>query len=138
MVNEELLLECCKKKVTELNKRIVDLECINYAWKKENEQLERRISLLENRPVPRHYDSRLEGDCDGLTFGNRFFNRLDMYTLEKIYVELGLMIEREQNRPVNNISQLCGFAEVRSWLWSLMDSDSREWLTKSEKEYYDE
>lgn len=130
MVDEELLYECCKKKVSELNRKIVELECENFALEKENERLERRINLIEYRPMPCHCNK--DGDS---SFFDKYSN-LDCYTLEKLYLRLDRVIKIEENKAINNIQYICGMQSVRSWLWGLMDSDSHDWLTKSKEEYY--
>lgn len=126
------MVRCLCNKLSKANQKITELECKNFSLVKENERLENRIDLLENRPIPRHY---LEPPCD---FGKEFYNQLDMYTLEKIIND----VANDHKRLMMNCSDsyecgvVKGYEIIMSHLWDMLDDDSKEWIRKGKDEYY--
>lgn len=127
-------IKCLCEQLSKANREITTLKCKCFGLEKENEQLTKRVDLLENRPFPQHYDFRVSEP----TGFEKCFNRLDMYTLEKIYCELESMIDNYpmKLKPVH-WDKIIIYKGILAWLWDKMDEDSQEWLTKTKNNHYE-
>lgn len=125
-------IKCLCKKLSKQSQKITTLECKNYGLEKENEQLKRRIDLLENTQVQQHYDWKCETPLMGT-----FKRPLDMYTLEKVFWEIENKYQKLGKQCINNLAQMERVKEIQKIVWNMLDEDSKEWIRKGKNGYYD-
>ncbi len=122
-----------KKQIGDLYADNTMLKYKNRVLLKKNEQLENRLDLLENRPVPRHFDPKID-TCE---FGKHFFE-LDMYTLENIWYLAREFVEKMKGESSITPDNITGCNIIIEWLWDKLSEDSKQWIATdfNKKMYY--